>query len=90
MGARMNRFSSKKRQDSEFRIIIAGGGTGGHLFPGIAVAREVQTRFRNAGILFVVGRKKVETEILSTYQFQTESIDVKASKDRDGNKDFMS
>ena len=80
MGARMNRFSSKKRQDSEFRIIIAGGGTGGHLFPGIAVAREVQTRFRNAGILFVVGRKKVETEILSTYQFQTESIDVKGLK----------
>ncbi|MBW1798325.1 MAG: glycosyltransferase, partial [Deltaproteobacteria bacterium] len=48
----------------EFRIIIAGGGTGGHLFPGIAVARELETRFENSGILFVVGRKRIESEIL--------------------------
>lgn len=78
-GAKMNRFSPKKRS-SEYRIIIAGGGTGGHLFPGIAVAREVQSKDRNAEILFVVGRKKMETGILSTYGFQTESIDVKGLK----------
>ncbi|MBI5180271.1 MAG: glycosyltransferase, partial [Nitrospirae bacterium] len=35
------------------RIIIAGGGTGGHLYPGIAVAREMQKRYKDIEILFV-------------------------------------
>ena len=78
----LNRLLIKKREDSGYGIIIAGGGTGGHLFPGIAVAREVRSRFGNARILFVVGRKKMETEILSDYRFQTESIDVKGLKGR--------
>ena len=76
----MKRIFGKKRRDEEFRIIIAGGGTGGHLFPGIAVAREIQSRYRNAGILFVIGRKRMETGILSHYQFRTESIDIQGLK----------
>ncbi len=76
----MNRFFKKKEQDSGFRIIIAGGGTGGHLFPGIAVASEIQSRYANAGILFVVGQKKMETSILSSHGFQTASIAVRGLK----------
>jgi len=69
---------------SGFRLIIAGGGTGGHLFPGIAVARELKTRFESAEVLFVVGRKRLESEILSPMEpeFKTASIDVEGIKGR--------
>ena len=35
------------------RVLIAGGGTGGHLYPGIALARELQRRDPSAHVSFV-------------------------------------
>src|SRR3954465_2955234 len=35
------------------RVVIAGGGTGGHLYPGIAVARELLMRVPTASVTFV-------------------------------------
>jgi len=64
------------------RVIIAGGGTGGHLFPGIAVARELEKRFENSEILFVIGRQRMESEILSRYGYKVESISVEGMKGR--------
>jgi len=63
-------------------FIIAGGGTGGHLFPGIAIARELEGRFEKTEILFVVGRKKMETKILSSYGYRVSSIPVEGLKGR--------
>ena len=64
------------------RCIIAGGGTGGHLFPGIAIARELEKRCADATILFVVGRRRMESEILRRYSFQVVFIDVEGMKGR--------
>ncbi len=64
------------------RFIIAGGGTGGHLFPGIAIARELEGRFDKTEILFAVGRKKMEAEILSSYGYPVSSIHVEGLKGR--------
>ena len=64
------------------RCIIAGGGTGGHLFPGIAIARELEARCENAAVLFVVGRKRMESEILRRYGFSVVFIDVEGMKGR--------
>ena len=50
------------KTDRGKRILVAGGGTGGHLFPGIAIARGLRARFDEVDILFVVGRKKMEKE----------------------------
>ena len=36
-----------------FRIIIAGGGTGGHLFPAIAIGEEIKERFPKDEIHFI-------------------------------------
>jgi UDP-N-acetylglucosamine--N-acetylmuramyl-(pentapeptide) pyrophosphoryl-undecaprenol N-acetylglucosamine transferase len=63
-------------KDGELRIIVTGGGTGGHLFPGIAVARELKRRCEKAHILFIVGRSKMEKEIITKAGFELKSIDV--------------
>ena len=44
------------------RIIIAGGGTGGHIFPAIAVAQAIQKLQPDAAILFVGANGKMEME----------------------------
>ena len=35
------------------RILIAGGGTGGHVYPGIAIAKELKSADQNVEVLFV-------------------------------------
>ena len=49
-------------QYKNIRIIIAGGGTGGHIFPAIAVAQAIQKIQPNAAILFVGAKGKMEME----------------------------
>ena len=39
------------------RVVIAGGGTGGHLYPGIAVARELLARNPGAEVSFAGTRR---------------------------------
>jgi UDP-N-acetylglucosamine--N-acetylmuramyl-(pentapeptide) pyrophosphoryl-undecaprenol N-acetylglucosamine transferase len=46
----------------QLRIIIAGGGTGGHIFPAIAVAQAIQKMQPDAAILFVGAKGKMEME----------------------------
>ena len=44
------------------KIIISGGGTGGHVFPAIAIAKAIKTIEPNADILFVGAKGKIEME----------------------------
>jgi UDP-N-acetylglucosamine--N-acetylmuramyl-(pentapeptide) pyrophosphoryl-undecaprenol N-acetylglucosamine transferase len=70
-------------KERELRIIIAGGGTGGHLFPGIAIAREIKKRCEEASILFIVGRRKMEREIIFKAGFEIRTIDVEGMLGKD-------
>ncbi|MDR1357672.1 MAG: undecaprenyldiphospho-muramoylpentapeptide beta-N-acetylglucosaminyltransferase [Tannerellaceae bacterium] len=45
-----------------FKIIISGGGTGGHIFPAISIANEVRGRCPDADILFVGADNRMEME----------------------------
>jgi len=56
------------------RIIFAGGGTGGHLFSGIAVAEEMKRRDPNSEILFVGTPFGLEKEIVPKSGFRLELI----------------
>jgi UDP-N-acetylglucosamine--N-acetylmuramyl-(pentapeptide) pyrophosphoryl-undecaprenol N-acetylglucosamine transferase len=44
------------------KIIISGGGTGGHIYPAIAIANEIKSRFPEADILFVGAQDKMEMQ----------------------------
>src|SRR5262245_38104818 len=56
------------------RAIIAGGGTGGHLNPGIAVAREIQRRDGDAESLFVGAERGIETRLVPRGGFQLRTL----------------
>ncbi|WP_299106847.1 undecaprenyldiphospho-muramoylpentapeptide beta-N-acetylglucosaminyltransferase [uncultured Tenacibaculum sp.] len=43
-------------------VIISGGGTGGHIYPAIAIANEIKLRYPSANILFVGAKDKMEME----------------------------
>lgn len=43
-------------------IIISGGGTGGHIYPAIAIANELKLRYAKANILFVGAKNRMEME----------------------------
>jgi UDP-N-acetylglucosamine--N-acetylmuramyl-(pentapeptide) pyrophosphoryl-undecaprenol N-acetylglucosamine transferase len=75
-------IAHSKISNSKPAFLIAGGGTGGHLFPGIAIARELEKRFERTEIIFVVGRRKMEEEILSRYGYRARHIDVEGIKGR--------
>jgi UDP-N-acetylglucosamine--N-acetylmuramyl-(pentapeptide) pyrophosphoryl-undecaprenol N-acetylglucosamine transferase len=64
------------------RVIFAGGGTGGHLFPGLAVAREFQRRDVRTEILFVGTEQGIEFRVLPKEGFKLETLTVKGIKGR--------
>ena len=49
-------------EKKELRVIISGGGTGGHIFPAVAIANEIAERFPDAHILFVGAQGRMEME----------------------------
>lgn len=58
------------------RLVIAGGGTGGHLFPGIAVAEALKELDPSSEVLFVGTAKGIETREVPKAGFPLELIEV--------------
>lgn len=44
------------------KFLISGGGTGGHIYPAIAIANELKKEFPNAEFLFVGAKDKMEMQ----------------------------
>jgi len=64
------------------RIVIAGGGTGGHLFPGIAVAEEIRARHSAHQVLFISRGNDFERTALAAAGFPLATISVEGLKGR--------
>jgi UDP-N-acetylglucosamine--N-acetylmuramyl-(pentapeptide) pyrophosphoryl-undecaprenol N-acetylglucosamine transferase len=71
---------AEDRKSGGLRVIIAGGGTGGHLFPGVAVGKEVLNRYPGSEILFVTAGREMETNILADAGFQRATVAVEGIK----------
>jgi UDP-N-acetylglucosamine--N-acetylmuramyl-(pentapeptide) pyrophosphoryl-undecaprenol N-acetylglucosamine transferase len=56
------------------RIVIAGGGTGGHVFPAIAIAEEIRKRKPDAEITFIGTKNKIESRIIPQRGYPFRSI----------------
>src|SRR5215510_11130266 len=56
------------------RIVIAGGGTGGHLYPGIAVAKELLVRHPQARITFAGTARGIEARVIPREGFGLDLI----------------
>lgn len=52
------------------KILIAAGGTGGHIYPGIAVAKEIVRRDAESKVLFVGTERGLETKIVPENDFE--------------------
>jgi len=62
--------------NNQLRIIIAGGGTGGHIFPAIAVAQAIQKINPTATILFVGAKGKMEMEKVPQAGYEIRGISI--------------
>jgi len=58
------------------RIIIAGGGTGGHIFPAIAIANAIKKAAPQTEFLFVGAKGKMEMEKVPQAGFKIEGLDI--------------
>ena len=64
------------------RVVITGGGTGGHLFPGIAIAEAFIEKRRNTKLLFVSIGNRFEQSVLSRAGFDLKGITAEGIKGR--------
>ncbi|MCL4243615.1 MAG: undecaprenyldiphospho-muramoylpentapeptide beta-N-acetylglucosaminyltransferase [Candidatus Dadabacteria bacterium] len=62
------------------KVIIAGGGTGGHIFPAVSVAEEILGRDGLNEVLFVGTKTGLENEILSKRGYRIEHITARGMK----------
>ena len=62
------------------RMMVAGGGTGGHVFPGVALAEEVVGRHPDNDVVFVGTARGLEARVVPEAGFPIELIDVKGLK----------
>ncbi len=60
-------------------ILIAGGGTGGHVFPGLAVARALR-KLADVGIVFAGSPRGLEARVVPEHGYELELLDVEPMK----------
>ena len=60
----------------KLKVLMSGGGTGGHIFPAVAIAQEIQKRFPDAEFLFMGANGKMEMEKVPQVGFKIEGLNI--------------
>ena len=60
----------------KLKVLMSGGGTGGHIFPAVAIAQEIQKRFPDAEFLFIGANGKMEMEKVPQSGFKIEGLNI--------------
>jgi len=71
---------NKHSATSKIRIIVTGGGTGGHLFPGIAVATKLRKNIGNCEIMFIGTDRHIDRNSLANVDFKVRSLQCSGLK----------
>lgn len=58
------------------RVFFSGGGTGGHLYPGLAIARALVQRAPSVDVHFIGARRGIERDVLPTTEFPHTLLDL--------------
>ncbi|NLV25504.1 MAG: undecaprenyldiphospho-muramoylpentapeptide beta-N-acetylglucosaminyltransferase [Deltaproteobacteria bacterium] len=58
------------------RLLIAGGGTGGHVFPGLALAERLRNENKDDEVLFVGTKRGLEAKVVPARGFSLETVDI--------------
>jgi len=58
------------------RLLLAGGGTGGHLFPAVAIAQHLLANDAGSEVLFVGTEQGIEADVLPRLQLPLKTIDI--------------
>ncbi|MGE5352840.1 MAG: undecaprenyldiphospho-muramoylpentapeptide beta-N-acetylglucosaminyltransferase [Acidobacteriota bacterium] len=66
-----------KKSETKYRFLFAGGGTGGHLFPAIAVAEKIKMLKPEAEFLFVGTKAKIEAVVVPKLGYNFKTIWIK-------------
>lgn len=59
------------------RVILSGGGTGGHIYPAVSIAKEIKKQYQNAEILFIGTERGLESSIVPKEGFDLFKIKVR-------------
>lgn len=62
------------KETKQHRIILSGGGTGGHIYPAISIANELKSRFPDSEFLFVGAKGKMEMEKVPQAGYNIEGL----------------
>jgi UDP-N-acetylglucosamine--N-acetylmuramyl-(pentapeptide) pyrophosphoryl-undecaprenol N-acetylglucosamine transferase len=71
-----NTANAENQQGNGLRFILAGGGTGGHIFPAVAIANAIKAKLPAAQFLFIGAKGKMEMEKVPQAGYNIEGLDI--------------